>query len=30
MQVAGWVREEEKLGRRVEGLKERMRGLRVR
>jgi dynactin 1 len=26
-QVLGWVREEEKLGRRVEGLKERMRGL---
>lgn len=27
MQVLGWKREEEKLGRRVEGLKERMRGL---
>jgi dynactin 1 len=26
-QVLGWKREEEKLGRRVEGLKERMRGL---
>jgi hypothetical protein len=30
MQVVGWIREEEKLGRRVEGLKERMRGLRSR
>jgi dynactin 1 len=27
MQVIGWKREEEKLGRRVEALKERMRGL---
>jgi hypothetical protein len=26
-QVLGWKREEEKLGRRVEGLKERMKGL---
>jgi dynactin 1 len=29
-QVGGWKKEEEKLGRRVEGLKERMRGLKVR
>lgn len=29
-QVGGWKKEEERLGRRVEGLKERMRGLRVR
>ena len=29
-QVGGWKKEEERLGRRVEGLKERMRGLKVR